>query len=880
MQLPIHLGIAGNVLRGSLCLLFMLLTPMAYSQSDSPGEAASIPLPTMDTAPPEIQEPRPMNQAHTDSPEARSPREIAIEIGAPLVDASERSHEDRRPQHPKSIGAISAVAPVHTQDLSRRSILDALRQPTQFGSPEAGFQAPDWTDPMRYFEADSMEQDIATGDVLLEGNVRLRLGDMYFESDEFDFQELSGMLEAKGNIRLEQDRSYLTADHFTYRLPTEDQLPERFPFEPPMDEEGRARQRLTMGRITAENVMIVEPTREMAAGDIDYDFTRDTGHVLNTTGRAGIYYYGAEELHIHGPECFEGKDVWVTTCDLEHPHYRIRLSEARFENGVITEGSHARLQLGGYNTPFYLPRYSATGLGGHTWNMDFDSGRRAEIGYFFNVGQRWEISPDFSIGPRLFVTQKEGVGGGVDFEYDYMETPASRLYRTRGEFNSLYTNEDRGYLQFYHRYEYDNDLVMRVQAEQWSDQDFYKDFYFYDYRNRTAPRTFADVTYRQPGYMATGTLRLNTHNWMRQTESIPSLGFHIFERELTENLYFSLDTLHGYYNRKPDGSQAFRTSNQARLSYNWNPMQGLSITPFGELDTTWYSRKRISDETDFRISPLFGVTAQSRFHKAYPGFWGFSDFKHVVAPSITYSYRPDTNWNLAETHRFSALDNRFGRSRIESRLDNIFYGRDAETGEVWQVGRFSLYQGNDFASETVKSEDYEIELDLRPRPWWGLQLVGERHVATDNIGRPFLEDLRMRAINLYEDRIGRPYDSDTAFYLGMGNHSRVLAQVYYDEMSPESPISGRLGFAYTATQAQKYNRDILYGLGYSLGENWGFSFEHTYDLDSGDLRTQTYELRRSLHCWETAIRFRERESGFDIDLTFYIKAFPGSRLKF
>jgi len=138
----------------------------------------------------------------------------------------------------------------------------------------------------------------------------------------------------------------------------------------------------------------------------------------------------------------------------------------------------------------------------------------------------------------------------------------------------------------------------------------------------------------------------------------------------------------------------------------------------------------------------------------------------------------------------------------------------------------------------------------------------------------------MHVLDLYEDRVGRPYDSDAAFYAGMGNYSRVLAQFYYDEMSPESPVSGRLGFAYTATQSRKYNREILYGLGYRLGENWGLAFEHIYDMDGGNLRTQTYEVRRSLHCWETAIRFRDRESGFDIDLTFYIKAFPGSRLKF
>jgi hypothetical protein len=107
-----------------------------------------------------------------------------------------------------------------------------------------------------------------------------------------------------------------------------------------------------------------------------------------------------------------------------------------------------------------------------------------------------------------------------------------------------------------------------------------------------------------------------------------------------------------------------------------------------------------------------------------------------------------------------------------------------------------------------------------------------------------------------------------------------LSQVYYDGETRGNKFTGRVGFAYTETQSQVFNREALYGLGYKISDKWGFGFEHTYDREDDSLRSQTYELRRSLHCWETAIRFRDRESGFDINFEFNIKAFPGSRLKF
>ncbi|NLF58187.1 MAG: hypothetical protein GX580_11170 [Candidatus Hydrogenedens sp.] len=58
------------------------------------------------------------------------------------------------------------------------------------------------------------------------------------------------------------------------------------------------------------------------------------------------------------------------------------------------------------------------------------------------------------------------------------------------------------------------------------------------------------------------------------------------------------------------------------------------------------------------------------------------------------------------------------------------------------------------------------------------------------------------------------------------------------------------------------------------------SFEHIYDLKEGELRSQTYEVRRSFQCWETALRFRDRQSGFDVNMEISLTAFPGTGIQF
>ena len=765
---------------------------------------------------------------------------------------------------------------------SPRTVTDALLKPTEFGAEGLGFQAPDWSEPLRNVKAGHGSVDFETGRQLYKDNVHLQLGNMLFQSDLLSYSQKEGQFFAQGNVVVEQEASRLTAKDILYEASKDEQdVPAPPVITDTLSAQQQEKERLSLGHLHANEVHIEEPTREAWMDTVDYDLATKQGDLFNARGKAGVFFYNARHLRILGPATMEGDDVWVTTCDHDPPHYKIRVSKLLIEDGELARATNTRLQLGKMNTPFWLPSWSRSGAGLSPWTLDYDTGRRATIGYYLNVGQQYEVSPYVTLGPRIFVTEKQGVGLGGDIQYDYMKNPASWLYRTKGEMHGFQTTENRGYFEWYHRYEYSDDLVFRVQSEQWSDDQFYKDFFYDAYRNRTEPRTFANVTYRQDQYIATGTVRVNTHTWVNETERLPEVSFHLLERSLLPNLYLTYDTTNGYYDRQPYGDHALRTSNVARLTYDIDFCEALSLTPFLETEATWYSREPIQDQSVGRFSTTAGATLQTRFHRVYDGFAGFSEFKHIVVPSVTYSYRPQTNIALRDTPYFDELDGIFGRSRIEAKIDNVFYGRDAETKETWQVGRLSLYQGNDLWNETRKASDYEIEADLRPRPWWGMQLAGERHHVNLDYNSNVRTDWEQRFRTWFEDTYDRPLGAESHYdYSSLyGDYERVLAQLYYDNTTTGGNVQGRIGFSYTGTADHQYNREILYGGGYRW-EKWGIGFEHRYDLEDGNLRSQIYELRRSLHCWETAIRFRERERGFDIDLAFYVKAFPGTRLKF
>ena len=88
-----------------------------------------------------------------------------------------------------------------------------------------------------------------------------------------------------------------------------------------------------MGRLLAENLHVIEPTREMFAEYVDYDFATQQGELRNAQGVATVFYYNAEKIRINGPEDAVLNNVWVTTCPRPDPFYRILAKELTIRGG-------------------------------------------------------------------------------------------------------------------------------------------------------------------------------------------------------------------------------------------------------------------------------------------------------------------------------------------------------------------------------------------------------------------------------------------------------------------------------------------------------------------------------------------------------------------
>lgn len=811
----------------------------------------------------------------------------------PQSDSSKQTPKPRqqiRPEFnkkpgPVPLGGNEAHAPA-LAPASQQTFTEALSSGATIGEGELGFIVPDLSQPIEDPVAGILEGDLE-GNLSMSEGFRFRIGDTFFEGESLSREITNGTVEASGSVNIEQADSSLTATRLKYTYPIEAPGPLEDEATPrllstPETPEDRQQRLVRQGKFEAEGIHLIEPSRELQADFVQYDLASQTGEIFGAKGKAGVVYFNAASLRVLGPDEFQAEDLWVTTCDLPVPHYRLALKNATVANNQVVLGTNARLQLGAVDTPFFVPKWSAGYRGNRDTSLDFDTGRNAETGTFVNVGLWFKVTEHLDLALRFMPTQKEGLGMGVDMEYDFMNATESRLFRSKGSLRTLYTTHERGYTEFYHRTELSDRTVVLAQTEQWYDRDFVKDFFYDAYRDRTGPRTFVNLTHitKSEGVLTLSASKA-THDFTREAEKLPEFTYHHLERELAKDLYLSFDTYNGYYEsfRRRQDDKSGRSINIARLTYDWNAASWLNIAPFAEGGVSWYSRTRDDENSEVTVNGVGGVTVQSRFQRTYGGVLGFSEFKHIVVPSMTYSYRAPGGINIDDVPKFDALDDVPGRSRVETKIDNILLGKDAETGETWPVARVSAYTGNDFSNEDRRSQDYEMEIDIRPRSWWGFQTVGEHHGIENE--RDFLDyfPLLNRAREAGSD-IREQVDDEYLPDDQRGDFNRVLALFYYDDAALNGNFNARLGYAYTETDKDIFNREVLYGMGYRINDKWSLAFEHRYDFERDELVRQSYEIRRRLHCWEATFQIRDRQSGFDVGIEFSLTAFPGARVKF
>ena len=633
-----------------------------------------------------------------------------------------------------------------------------------------------------------------------------------YESDEADIIDVGKELRLIGNVRITTENTEFKADEIVY------------------DTEKNS---LRATGTQPGGVRMKRDGSSVRADEIIYDIESETGELTNCGGTFDQLFFQAPLLKRNGPNTAELLGGHGTTCELDSPHWRFEADRIEVTDGQEMYARNVKLYLG--SVPIlWIPRFSHA-VGETRFPVSIHTGHKSELGYFLRTEYEFDVTEKFSGGLHTDVYTDEGFGTGLDGSLNAIEGGETT-------FKTYMTTKERGRAEIYHTQEMPHDWRAILQLEQWTDEEFLEEFYYDEFKRRTEPETFLNLTRTRPYDIISLTARKRTNGFVEETERLPELNINFLERQIgTAPFYYSVENSAGYLVDRPGEEHTLRNFTSGRISYAGRPARWLSVVPFVGVDGTYYSDGLVEDDL-YRTLPLAGVTLGTRLHKVYGSrFRDFSAFKHVVVPTLTYTYRPNPDVRNTEIHEFDAIDAILGGNRIGFELDNLLLSKTTQN-EQRQLARLTLYSGTDITSEQRESVDWAARFQVSPSDRFGFEFDADSHDAG--------EDFKLFNGSFY-------YTGDEA-----------------------SGLKLKFGFGYSETEEGVFNEDISYYLGTNLGQKWRVSVEQRYDFHDNDLEYQEYRIWRDLHCFEAAISYRIRERSERILFIVGLKAFPGAQVKF
>jgi lipopolysaccharide assembly outer membrane protein LptD (OstA) len=379
-----------------------------------------------------------------------------------------------------------------------------------------------------------------------------------------------------------------------------------------------------------------------------------------------------------------------------------------------------------------------------------------------------------------------------------------------------------------------------------------------------------------------------------------------------------------------------------RLPFTGTPFR-LNLTPNVRYEEDWYTRTeriltdddgnavydslgRLQEVTDDGFLAVrqvtAGVNANTEFFGTFPWRIGPLDgFRHVVRPSVGFSYSPDYSegvFDYYESYRdstgalveyplVSGISARDTRS-LSFRVSNVFQSRIARTDSTGEVQRRPLQlltldvaSNYNLAADSLRLAPISVTartqvanlLNLNLNATYSPYAVNEAgrqidRLYFDETGRP-LRFLGMRFSATTSLRSGRaggrptveprrpvpvyPELADVGPYglLPFDYRRRDLAYVDF-----EIPWSVSFDFNYNLMRAadQSINRTATLGtrFDFSLTPNWKIAGRSGYDFEDREITTTNLSILRDLHCWEMSFNWVPFGDYKSFGFSIYVKS--------
>ena len=677
---------------------------------------------------------------------------------------------------------------------------------------------------------------------------------------------------------------------------------------------------------------------QMRGERMEYNFITKKGLVVR--GRAdyeGGKYLGQQIKRASPKVLYVSRGIYTTCENEDKPHFhfwarrmKIILGERVIAKPIVMflgKIPVAALPFGmfptqkGRRSGLIVPRYGVSAREGR---------------YLRELGYYWAASDYFDARATVDFYEKSGwlFKLGINYALRYNFTGGLSGSLTRKNFASGQV-ERRWDLSIRHNQTLGKTASFRVNGTFVSDNSYYKDFSF-NANQRLTRRLISRGTFskRWPKKRASLSLSLSEEKDLEDgsiTRLLPSLQLYFNERKLFggnkekqrgqgtggdrwyENIYFRYNaTLQSRYTRTAvnadsgiyiDDRRSFanhdislRMSGPAKL-FGW-----LRLSQNLTIDEDWFDRAAVYEDSSFARTEERGFFQRRTFSynaSANTTLYGLFNtrigavraFRHVVTPSLSFSYRPDFSdprWgyymevldpqgNVVRKDRFSGTPS--GKlASMNLSIGNLFQMKLQRGKEEKKIDlfRLNISTGYNFAAKEKKLRNISTSLNAQPSRQINVSLSMSHspyafEPVSETTGREINRYLwqengifsgkwlRLTSLNLSSSF---RFQSKGENASSNEDENEPLLESRFEESPMDYRIPWRIQFTFRYSVSKfnplKPTRRAYIDISqaeFKISKNWRIQFRGQIDLIKKQLTGQNWSIYRDLHCWEASLHW-------------------------
>ncbi len=579
-------------------------------------------------------------------------------------------------------------------------------------------------------------------------------------------------------------------------------------------------------------VRIEEEKGVIEAEKVFYNFETKEGILIEAKVRALPFYGRSKEAGKISEKELEFKKGYITTCDLDQPHYRIESKKISLylddkvvaKNTVFKVGKVPLMWLPIYIHPLGDKRPRVTVIPGYykDWGFYLLTAWR----YYFDEGAGGRIHLDWR--------EKKRFSEGLTYNYSMQNLGKGRLrlYHTQ--------QKNRFLAQLRHRLKIDEYTDLILEYHKMKDKDFLKDYFFREYERDFKPKTYLQIVHILPNYTLSLFLQKRTNRFYDEIERLPQLKLNINEQRIFESrFYFKNQSCLSNLTKKKaspsdidDDVVRADTYNQISVPVK---ISFLELTPYAGFRQTYFTKDIDGNENKWRSIFYSGIDINTRLFRIYDlktDFLGLdiNKLRHIISPQICYSYIHRPSIPPSRLMQFDEIDSISEENRINLYLENKLQTK--KEGQTFDLLRFIC--STDYLLKSKKDSGFsDLKFDLEFTPYKNLRL--ESDAVYDSQDKTF-KTANLDLFIFSKDR----------WDFGLGHRYQRLGE---SELTSE--------------------------FSWRINPKWKVCIYERFQFDTDSLKEQEYSIYRDLHCWEMQISYNvKRGYGETIWIIFRLKAFP------